>query len=361
MKAVSLFSGCGGSDLGASAAGLDIIMANDLYGPSARTYRKYKSKIASDDTDFREGDVAEIEKFPKADCVIGCYPCQSWTMGGPRDPRSDPRSKLYQHFVRALEQSQPKFFVAENVAGMHWLDNGRYLKDQLEAFRTAGKGYLVTALLLNGKDYGLAADRKRIFLVGVRRDLGLWYHFPAATHGAGKGLLPYASHGEAIKALGLGSGADYYQEGSQPFSWWYMSRNRRRAWTSPGYTVVANWRHVTLHPGSPVMELVESNLADGSFQRWIFTDAYDADVPAAFRLEKPRRLTWKECSLLQSFPADMEHEGTLEEKFWQIGNAVPPMLMEAIVKGIVSEESLRERRPVGDRVITTAPRSSKAG
>lgn len=348
LKAVSLFSGCGGSDLGAKRAGVDIVFANDNYPPAARTYERFKELIASPDVDFRDSDIRDIRSFPMCDLLLGCYPCQSFTMGGPRNPVSDPRTSLYLEFLRALTMTQPKYFVAENVAGMKWLEGGRYLKAQLDSFSAAGKGYRVSAKVINAKDYGVASDRKRIFLVGVRQDLAAWYHFPQPTHGplTSSGQA-YASQGQALAGLPLTAAGEYYNQGSAEFSWWYLSRNRKRPWDQPSQTIVANWRHVPLHPASPKLRLAESDLKRKSWQRWEFTDEYD--VPEGHeRLERPRRLSWRESAVLQTFPTELEPEGSVQAKIWQIGNAVPPLVMQTIVGGLVSEACLLDQPPDPD-------------
>jgi DNA (cytosine-5)-methyltransferase 1 len=345
MTAISLFSGCGGSDIGAKHAGVDVIFANDDHPATARTYKRFKKLIASDETEFRDCDVADIKSFPSCDLVLGCYPCQSFTMGGPRRPETDSRTRLYHEFARCLRIAKPKFFVAENVAGLKWLDDGKYLQAQLETFGGSGPGYRVSVQLLDAKEYGVPADRRRIFMVGVRRDLGLWYQFPDPTHGPGSPRKrPYASHGKRLMRLRPPSDQDYYHQGADPFSWWYMSRNRKRPWTAPSYTILANWRHVPLHPASPLMRLVESDLKRKSWQRWEFTKKHD--VPAgSLMLRNPRRLSWRECESLQTLPLELEPEGTVEQKYWQIGNAVPPLLMQRIVEPLVTESGLSEEAP----------------
>ena len=345
---ISLFSGCGGSDLGAKRAGTDIIFANDISRNSIATYRKYQHLLTVPGGQVIEGDVAHIKTFPECDMLIGCYPCQSFTMGGRRDPESDKRSRLFTEFCRCLIQSNPMFFVVENVGGIAWLNHGKFLREHIDAFRSAGKKYAVSSKLLNAKDFGVPADRKRVFLVGVRRDIGLHYHFPMETHGAESALLePLLAHGDAIEGLWPGSPTEYYDRADEPFPWWYLSRNRKRPWDAPSYTISANWRHVSLHPASPKMFMVESNLADGWKQTWKFTDEYDHldGHPERPKLEYPRRLTWRECAAIQTFPKDFEPVGSLQSKYEQIGNAVPPQLMEIIVRGITTGSGLKADPP----------------
>jgi len=157
-------------------------------------------------------------------------------------------------------------------------------------------------------------------------------------------LLPYASHGDAIKGLPLWPEGEFYERPDTDgnFSWYYMSRNRKAKWADPAFTVVANWRHITLHPASPVMTLTWSNLADGWKQRWDFSDQYEhleAD-PKRKKLEKPRRLSWRECALIQTFDTKFTPVGETESKFTQIGNAVPPKLAQAIFTHLFSGAGL---------------------
>ena len=334
--------------MGAKRAGAEIIFANDISRNSIATYRKYDHLLTASGGEIVEGDVAKIKAFPECDLLIGCYPCQSFTMGGRRDPESDQRSLLFTEFRRCLIQSNAKFFVVENVGGFAWLKRGAFLQEHINAFQSAGKEYLVNWKLLNAKDFGVPADRKRVFIVGVRRDISLYYHFPPATYGkTGSSLTPLRSHGDAIVDLWPGSTSEYYHRVIEPFPWWYLSRNRKRSWDAPSYTISANWRHVPLHPASPTMYMIDSNLADGWKQSWGFTKRYDhvdghSERP---RLKNPRRLTWRECAAIQTFPKEFEPVGSLQSKYKQIGNAVPPTLMEAIVRGITDGSSLQPQPP----------------
>ncbi|MEX0761582.1 MAG: DNA (cytosine-5-)-methyltransferase [Dehalococcoidia bacterium] len=348
MRTVSIFSGCGGSDLGAHRAGAEIVYALDKYSLAIETYRRHKDQLAAPDAKIVHGDIATVDKLPACELLIGCYPCQSFTMGGKRSPSDHPDSELFLQFQRALEISDAKYFVAENVSGLAWLKGGSFLQSHLAAFAGVGKGYKVTYALVNARDFGVPADRKRVFIVGVRKDVGEYYWFPPPTHGRpGSELEQWASHGDAIASLPLDAPGEYYHYEKEPFSWWFMSRNRKRRWEEPGYAITANWRHVTLHPASPTMRLVESNLVDGSKQKWEFTQEHDhlfdkKDRPV---LEQPRRLTWRECAILQTFPSDFEPAGPVEAKYRQIGNAVPPALMEKIVSGLIDGTALHDDLP----------------
>ena len=342
MRTVSLFSGCGGSDLGAKQAGADVVFAMDISGNAVRTYRKHQALLASPDAKVKLGDVSRLTDVPDCDLLLGCYPCQGYSMGGARLPDDDHKTSLYLAFARCLELADAKFAVVENVAGLAWLDGGRHLQHHLSAIGTAGRGYAITHGILDAQDYGVPAKRRRLFLVAVRKDIGAYYHFPTPTHGPkSPAKRPWLSHGDAISKLPQDPVGEYYSRPDQPFSWWYMSRNRKRPWQEPSYTILGNWRHMPLHPASPTMKMVESNLADGWKQTWEFTDEYDhLDVPGRPAFDVPRRLSWREAAVLQTFPAEFEPVGSVQSKYAQVGNAVPPLLMEAVVAGLLSEDGL---------------------
>jgi DNA (cytosine-5)-methyltransferase 1 len=344
LTVLSLFSGCGGMDLGAELAGMRVIYANELVPLFCETL-----KVNFPNTEIVPGDIKEIKSFPKADVVTGGYPCQSFSMGGKRDPKNDHRTYLYLEYARVLDEVNPKFFVAENVSGLSKLRGGMFLKEQLEAFKDRGEhGYEISYQICNVRDYGIPQKRKRIVLVGVRKDLGLRYKFPDYTHGPK--LLPYTSHGDVIKDLPLWPEGEFYERPDDKgnFSWYFMSRNRKAKWDEPAYTVVANWRHTTIHPASPTMKLEWSDLANGWKQKWYFSDEYEhlEKDPTRPKLDKPRRLSWHELARIQTFPDTFKFVGNTEQKITQIGNAVPVRFAEIILKAIADGSGLVEASKV---------------
>ncbi|PRD64148.1 DNA cytosine methyltransferase [Malikia granosa] len=308
MKAVSLFSGCGGSDAGVIAAGFDVVMANDKLAYAKDVYLANHAA-----TDYRLNDVAKIETFPDAELLVGCYPCQGFSQGGVREA-SRSINTLYLEFARALHAIRPKAFVVENVSGMVRKNFAHLLQDQFKVFTDAG--YQVKAQVLNAADYGVAQDRKRILIVGVRNDLGVEYHFPEPTHGPGC-EQPHVTIRDAIGDLPAWPEGEFY---AREFHWYYLSRDRRRAWDEVSKTIVANPRHVPLHPMSPRLIKQEHNV-------WSF----ETDAPA-------RRFSYREAARLQGFAHDFVFPdtpaGSLDMRYKVIGNAVPPPLFEAVVKAL---------------------------
>jgi DNA (cytosine-5)-methyltransferase 1 len=342
LTAISLFSGCGGLDLGAERAGLRVEWASDAMPECAESIQSLLPEVK-----FHLGDIRLTRKFPVADVVLGGYPCQPFSMGGARNPAQDKRARLFSEFARAVEVTEPRYFVAENVQGLRNIGASQWLEDQLTTFRGLGRrGYHVSVGLLDAADYGVPQRRKRLFLVGVRKDLRQIFVFPDATHGAHQ--LPsdakkcWVGHGDVLATSGFKSWprGEFYErplDTDAGFSWWYMSRNRKAAWDDPARTVLANDRQVALHPGCADMQMVSSDWRNRSRQTWQFTSTYSHTNghPDRLVLDRPRRLSWRECSVLQTFPREFEPVGSLQKKYEQIGNAVPPVLAEAVLRGLV--------------------------
>lgn len=191
-RAISLFSGCGGSDFALVRAGFDVVWANDIWSVACETYR---DNIRN--PNIHEGDIRDFERFPSADLVAGCYPCQGYSQGGRRDPEES-INFLYRQFDRVLRITRPKAFVVENVNGMAYGENRRLLENQLCRFRLAG--YNVSWQVLNAMDFGVPQSRRRVFLVGTRSDLRANYVFPEPCYGPGTGHK-YVSQFDAIQGM----------------------------------------------------------------------------------------------------------------------------------------------------------------
>lgn len=308
MKAVSLFSGCGGSDAGVISAGFEVVMANDKL-----TYARDVYSANHPATDYVLGDIAHIQTFPKAELVIGCYPCQGFSQGGLRNPAAG-INKLYLEFARALRLIKPRAFIVENVSGMVRRNFSHLLEDQFKVFTEAG--YKVQAAVLNAADYGVAQERRRIFIVGIRDDFNTDYRFPQPTHGSGT-EQPRTSIRQAIGDLPVWPEGEFY---AREFHWYYLSRNRRQGWEDASKTIVANPRHMPLHPMSPPLIKREHNV-------WEF----ETDGPA-------RRFSYREASRLQGFARDFifpdTTSGSIDMRYKVIGNAVPPPLFEAVARAL---------------------------
>lgn len=353
INVLSLFSGCGGLDLGFELAGLAAVIGeeeamtafsnresyenareqsifhtiytNDLFKEANETYA-----LNFPEHHFQHGvDIRKVRNFPKADLVIGGFPCPGFSEAG-RRLLDDERNFLYIHFIRAITQAKPAIFVAENVKGMLTLGKGEVIKQISEDFAAAG--YRVQYKLLNARDYGVPQLRERVFIIGVRNDLAFPYQYPNPSHG--DGLLPYVTLQDAIGDLEANPGP--YFTGS--YSSIYMSRNRKKCWDDQSFTIQASGRQAPLHPGGLQMEHVGKD-------QWKFADD---DL-------NPRRLSVKEIARIQTFPdwyqfsdggnMTASENSRLDKQYKQIGNAVPVLLAKAVAAPIAewAVNYLRER------------------
>lgn len=302
--AVSLFTGCGGSDSGLVALGVDVLMANDVIRYASEVYHANLPE-----TEYVLGDVQKIESFPHADLLVGCYPCQGYSQGGARKANRQ-INFLFQEFGRALRQIRPRAFIVENVSGLLRADNQKLFSKQLRNFRSAG--YSVKSAVLNAADFGIPQNRKRIFIVGTRSDIHFRYEFPYPTHSRdGLSGKPYLTVKQALDGMPTWPEGEFNDE---PFHWYYLSRDRRCGWDEVAKTIVSRARHVPLHPCSPRLQKIGPDKYK-----------FESDQPA-------RRFSYRECAVLQGFDQAMKFPETCgkHSRYRVVGNSVPPALFSAV-------------------------------
>ena len=318
ITAVSLFSGCGGFDFGAVQAGVKIIWANDIDKYAAQAY-----KTILPDVDFHFGDIRDFDTFPKADILIGCYPCTGFSIAArrkkkgtsSRDLMQTEGNFLYKEFLRAIVQINPKYFFVENVHGMVNAMDGWFFQQQLDGFENLG--YTPKHSFLKATDYGAPQERKRIFIVGIRDDIAKQfnYEFEKPTHGPDTNK-PYLTMKDVLSELEPWPKGEFSTE---DFHGHYLSRNRKRNWDEPSFTIVAHHAHVPLHPmGKPMLRLGEDS--------W------------ALQGRKNRRLSWNECRILQCLPKTLNPDCDLKFKYRVVGNAVPPIFAKILLDPVMKYE-----------------------
>jgi DNA (cytosine-5)-methyltransferase 1 len=306
FSVVSLFAGAGGLDTGLKMAGFNVIWANEIDKDACETYIANHSE-----TYVERGDIRNVKTFPKADLVVGGYPCQGFSLAGNR-LITDERNFLYREFVRCLRQSNPKFFIAENVKGLLTMAGGQVIEAMIQDFKN--EGYNVSHHLVNAKNYGVPQDRERVFIIGVREDIDFKYDLPLPTHGEGLlELKPYVTLKDAIGHLKPSEIGEVYDSS---FSSRFLSRNRKRGWNEVSFTIQASGRHAPLHPSGEPMVKVGND-------EWILPET-----------TVHRRLSAVEVALIQTFPADYIWKGSVGAIYKQVGNAVPCLLAKAITKPI---------------------------
>lgn len=326
MKIASFFSGAGGLDKGFENAGFEVVYANEYDKSIWKTFSRNFPNTHLDRRSITEVIPSDI---PVVDGFVGGPPCQSWSEAGARRGIEDQRGQLFLDYIRLLKAAQPKFFLAENVSGILHDIHRQAFKSILNDFE--GAGYDVFYRLLNAKDYEVPEDRKRVIIIGFRKDLGIDFEFPAEIpkfltlkDAIGDLPEPTATSDEPIPNRPLGDIPNHeYMLGG--FSTIYMSRNRVRAWDEPSFTIQAGARHAPIHPSAPKMEKLDRD-------SFAFSPGHERSY---------RRLSVRECARVQTFPDDFVF---LYEKvstgYKMIGNAVPVKFAEHLANSIKS--GLRE-------------------
>jgi len=344
MKIASLFSGAGGLDLGFEKAGYEIVFANEYDKTIWQTYEEnHPCKL-----DKR--DIREIQSFEVPDCdgIIGGPPCQSWSEAGALRGIHDSRGQLFFDYIRILREKKPKFFLAENVVGMLSSRHSEAVEHIKKLFTDTG--YNLSVHLVNVADYGIPQDRKRVFYIGIRKDLGLTFQFPKAPN-------KYINLEQAIGDLKMSALPALSKNKTNPnvtiqnheyfvgsFSTIFMSRNRVRQWDEPGFTVQATGRQAQLHPQAPKMVFIEQNKRE-------FVKGKESLY---------RRMTVRECARLQTFPDNFIFYYTeIENGYKMVGNAVPVQMAEIIATAIKKQIGSKEINKITNNISKTTEFSHK--
>lgn len=328
MKVISLFSGCGGLDLGFEQAGFEVPVANEFDSTIYETF-----KVNHPNTHLVEGDIRKVTREDIApyisgdiDGIIGGPPCQSWSEAGALRGIEDDRGQLFFDYIRILNEFKPKFFLAENVSGMLANRHNEAVKNIFKLFEDAG--YQVSMTLVNAKDYGVAEERKRVFYIGFRQDLNINFTFPrGSTADDHKKLtlrdiiwdLQYTAVPAGEKNRHNSDAINNNEYFTGAFSPIFMSRNRVKSWDEQAYTVQASGRQCQLHPQAPKMVKVDKNL-------YQFVEGKE---------HLYRRMTIREVARVQGFPDDFKYIYTnTNNAYKMIGNAVPVNLAYEIAVAI---------------------------
>lgn len=394
---IDLFSGCGGLSEGFYRMGFTALAHVEINHWACETLRKrmayygytnIKNEVIEKDitSDDILSDIDKAVAGRSVDVIIGGPPCQAYsTAGRVRDSKgmaSDPRNFLFESYVRILEHYRPKFFVFENVTGLLSAKvNGKpILPSIMEALGIAYKVVSDPAILVhNTADYGVPQIRKRVIIMGVRKDIDNkdvidLYNDVIKTHWSPdteiesrKGLKKFISVKEAIGDLpyvepGEDASTDTYNypcdnaflkrignAGVHPLMD-HIARKHNTLDRERFAVMIRNrWTFGQLRKEMPQYEHEHARVFDNSYvvQWWdlpsktilahIHKDGFQFIHPDG---NQTRSFTVREAARIQSFPDDFEFAGSRGEKYKQIGNAVPPLFAEALAKSI--KKNLRE-------------------
>jgi len=337
LKAVSLFSGCGGLDLGMEEAGFDVVLANDIWEIAQSTYQAQfpKSKFhLGSITDFQDGSLLKDylgKSISSIDLVFGGAPCPPFSKSRfyrkdmPRALDDPSGNETLTGFVNVIRLLRPKAFLFENVAGFAF----KVHKEALEYLQseTENLGYQTSSTVLNAADFGVPQMRKRFFMVGTR---SAEFNFPDATHASqANGRLPWKTAGDVLMDLDTEENAcdkghfaggkhhDLLREVPPGDNYLYFTEKRghpkpRFKWRSRYWSFL-----LKLGPDLPSWTIQARRSNNMGPFHW-----------------RNRILRIEEIKRLQTFPDDFELDGTIEQQWRQIGNAVPPLLGEVLGRAI---------------------------
>lgn len=393
FRVISLFSGAGGMDLGFINAGFDIVWANDFFKEAVESYKKnVDDRIVYGDIT----KIASSEMPDDIDLVIGGFPCQGFSIANTKRSMKDERNFLYKEMLRVIDDKKPKFFVAENVKGILSMKKGKVFEMIKKDFKKLG--YNVDAKLLNAAEYGVPQARERVVIIGNRIGVKNPYPTPthwvdSKKYESKKNLKDPVTVKETIgflsdvrlsdKPIKLDNGMIIYNHMAATNvydKFWgrkykvkqedicdYLKMWRDKAgYTTKkvdehfGYKYTAgHWFRKDNHSGSipkpsDWWELKKILGFDSKYDKKVTTmvekeikfeqslritnwerpsDTITATSPE-IHVNRERRLSARECAMLQTFPMNYEFVGSLNVIYRQIGNAVPVKLAEQIAKGI---------------------------
>lgn len=332
IRVVSLFSGCGGLDLGFKLAGFHTVYATDNWDIACNTLKENKAADEIVQADVRQVNFVEIkEKYGKIDCLIGGPPCPPYSqtrhyLVGKKDGFKDEKAGFaVPEYFRALEELSPKVFVFENVDGFMFKTHTEafsFLKEQSERL-----GYTINYKVVNCADYGVPQTRKRFICVGIK-GTGL-FEFPEQTHDqdgitkkrwvtCGEVLADFDTITEEEKLQRPG-GKDYELLVDIPAGDNYLFYTDKRGYPEPKFKWKGRyWTFLLkLSPDRPSWTIQASHSQNQGPFHW-----------------KNRFLRIAELKRIQTFPDEYVLCGDFKEQWRQIGNAVPPLLAKVLANKI---------------------------
>ncbi|MBR0541804.1 MAG: DNA cytosine methyltransferase [Clostridia bacterium] len=324
LKVVSLFSGCGGMDLGFCGDfsflnksygknPFEIVFANDILSKACDTYN-YNFNHSSHCEDIKSLDYSLL---PKADIVIGGFPCQDFSLAGKRNGLNAERGRLYLEMKKVIEYCKPVAFIAENVDGIRRNSNNEKSSALDVIIKDFEKiGYNVTYKALNAADYGVPQNRVRIIISGIRKDLNKNMKYPQPTHGPDHDL-PYVTAKDAID--------DLWDKIDITTVANHTAKDYSKAKFYEGKSMQGNCRIKPDKP-SPTIRSEHHGNIEGHYRT---SNPKDPENIAFWR-----RLSVRECARLQSFPDEFVFPVSSSDAYKQIGNAVPPVLAWHIARAL---------------------------
>ena len=320
---IDLFSGAGGFSLGFDRAGFRQLLSVELEKTYCETYRTNFPKhhvLQTDLTTLSNEKILNELNGQAVDVVIGGPPCQGFSMAGNigRTFTDDPRNHLFKEFVRVVSVVKPRFFVMENVARLYTHNSGKTRQEIIQYFQDIG--CTVKCQILNAVDFGVPQQRSRIVFIG-RRDNGKIL-FPKSVQATCKtvgetiGHFPPLLSGETHEHIANHEAMAHTPHMLEKMSFIQNGGNRNDIPEHLRPKTGDIRKYIRYHRDKPSV-------------------CVTGDMRKVFHYEQNRALTVRELAALQSFPDDFVFCGQKIAQQQQVGNAVPPLLAEAIAQAIL--------------------------
>lgn len=346
-KVIDLFAGVGGLSLGFETCGFDVVMANEYDETIANSY-----KLNHKNTKVVVGDITTLDLkkifgqfIGKIDVIIGGPPCQGFSQKGQRKTIHDERNFLFKYYVDVVRLVRPRYFVMENVPNLLTAEQGFFRKEIEELFDSIG--YKLTMGILNASDYGVPQNRRRAVIIGKKGSKAPQLPKPLNQ----KATIWDAISDLAFLESGEGREEQKYQIDSQSK---YQEQMRGKCTilsnhVATNHSSIALKRLSMIPPNGGKESLPKEHLTksiySGTWTR-MRKDEISAtittrfDTPSSGKFTHPfldRAITVREAARLQSFPDSFKFVGNKGSQMKQVGNAVPPLLAEAIAGVIMND------------------------
>lgn len=337
FNVLDLFCGAGGLSYGFESAGFDILLGIDNDAKALETFalnHKGSKTICGDITEIAyEKDIKPLLEGKAVDVIIGGPPCQGMSLSGPRK-FDDPRNKLYLSYIRLVEEIQPKAFVIENVPGLVGLFKGQIKDSIIEKF--TAMGYIIEYKIMCSADYGVPQSRKRVVFVG--RKTGEFEYPPVNTE-----IVTCSMALSDLPSLEEELGEEISDYITNPQNE-YQILMRKHSNKVLNHVAASHSEKVktiiSLVPdGGNYKDLPEEYRNSRNFH--VAWTRFASNKPAPtidtghrhhFHYKYNRVPTVRECARLQSFPDNFKFLGNKTQQFRQVGNAVPPLMAQAIAE-----------------------------
>lgn len=343
---VDLFCGAGGASYGFKSAGFNIVLGIDHLIPALNTFQENHentSTILGDIKDVTPEIIEDILDDTHVNVLIGGVPCQGFSLNNRKRREDDPRNQLFYEFVRFIKILKPDMLMLENVSGMKSMNNGDVVEtiksEIIAAGKEIGKDYDVEYKMLNAADYGVPQLRNRLIFLGGSSDFNITFPKPKFSP------ENYRTVRDAIGDMpSLKPNETKTQYDKEPFSE-YQKIMRK------GSDLLFN-NQAPNHPKATVNRIKNTIPGEPMYPRYKQRIRLCWDNPSPTQVcggirpqfqfghpEDNRGLTIRERARIQSFPDTFKFMGGMVQERVQTGNAVPPLLAQAIAENLYDELS----------------------